>query len=200
MSYPVKYETQLVCSPTATVMIVRGSLTPGTHLVCGTTLCKVRRLTAPGGDAVKSVAPGMAATVIGWKELPSAGDEVLSGTESDIKRAISNRIRKAAIEATLGDVDSINENRRAEREAREADEEGIQPHKDVEVKKELRLIIKADVSGTAEAVAGSLQGIGNHLACVKIVAADVGPVTESDVMRAKASEGEFPQAITLVQV
>ena len=41
-----------------------------------------------------------------------------------------------------------------------------------------------------EAVAGALQGIGNHLAGVKVVASGVGPVTESDVMRAKASEGK----------
>ena len=50
------------------------------------------------------------------------------------------------------------------------------------------------ILGIDEAVAGSLQGIGNHLAGVKIVATGVGPVTESDVMRAKASEGKasFP--------
>jgi translation initiation factor IF-2 len=141
---------------------------------------------------VKAVGPGTAAVVTGWKEVPHAGEEVLSGSESDIKKAITNRRRKAELEATLKDLDSINETRRTEREAREADEQGERTSVFDEVaKKELRLLIKGDVSGTVEAVAGSLQGIGNHLTGVKIIATGVGPVTESDIMRAKASEGQL---------
>lgn len=127
----------------------------------------------------------------GWKEVPAAGEEVLSGSESDIKRAISNRLRKAELEATLKDLDSINEARRTEREARDAtEEETLASKTEEETKKELKLLIKGDVSGTVEAVAGSLQGIGNHLTGVKIITTGVGPVTESDVMRAKASDGQ----------
>lgn len=153
-------------------------------------MCKIRRLTSPSGETARSVGPGTAAVVTGWKDVPNAGDEVLSGSESDIKRAIANRIRKAAIEATLGDVESINENLRVEREAREGGDQAQPADGQPEGKKALRVLIKADVSGTVEAVEGALQGIGNHLAGVKIVASGVGPVTESDVMRAKASEGK----------
>ncbi|KAI0687126.1 initiation factor 2 [Cytidiella melzeri] len=175
--------------PVATVLIRRGQLTPATHLVCGTTHCKVRLLTSPHGTSVKTVGPGAAVVVTGWKDVPNAGEEVISGSESDIKRAISNRLRKAELEATLKDLDSINETRRTEREARETEGQEEQTQKPVEeTKKELKLMIKGDVSGTVEAVAGSLQGIGNHLTGVKIIATGVGPVTESDVMRAKASE------------
>ena len=64
----------------------------------------------------------------------------------------------------------------------------------VEGPKELRVIVKGDVSGSVEAVAGAIQGIGNHVAQVKVVASGVGEVTESDVMRAKAAEGVFLRA------
>ena len=55
--------------------------------------------------------------------------------------------------------------------------------------KELRLIIKGDVSGSVEAVVNALEVIGNDLAKTKIVATGVGDVLESDVMRAKAADG-----------
>ena len=57
--------------------------------------------------------------------------------------------------------------------------------------KELRLVIKADVSGSAEALTEALQYIGNDEARVKIVTSDVGEVSEPDVLRAKAADGTF---------
>ncbi len=182
------------CSAVATVLVSRGELTPGTHLIAGTAPGKVRLLTSPSGGPVKSVSPGTAAVVSGWKELPKAGDEVLSGSESEIKRAVANRLRKIEIETSLQDVEAINLVRREERERKEAEEEKDREETEKTVekkdeKKELRIIIKGDVSGSVEAVSGALVGIGNHLAGVKIVAAGVGDVSESDVMRAKAAEG-----------
>lgn len=182
-------------SPVATVLVVRGSLTPGTTLISGVAHGKVRLIKSSSGQMLKSIPPGTAALVSGWKELPSAGDEVLQGTEGDIKRALSNRRRKADIEATLQDAEAINESRRAERELQqkeaEAEKEGVPLEKEAkkDEKKELRLVIKGDVSGTVEAVAGAVQGIGNHLAGVKVVAQSVGEVNESDIMRAKAVDG-----------
>lgn len=193
--------------PVATVLMLRGSLSVGTHLICGTTQAKVRLLTSPSGKQVDIVHPGEAAVVSGWKELPGAGDEVLSGTEADIKKALANRIRKAEIEATLQDVDAINISRREERERRE---EELQAKRDPRAQrsgasgpaqtkddgnKVLKVLVKGDVSGSVEAVAGALQGIGNHLVSVKIVATGVGEVTESDVMHAKATEGAYQVSI-----
>ena len=115
----------------------------------------------------------MAAVVSGWRELPQAGDEVLQGTESEVKRAINNRIRKAQMEATLTDLEAINQSRREERERREIAERNENNSLDTAedtlqinqepTKKELRIVIKGDVSGSVEAVAGALQGIGNNL-------------------------------------
>ncbi|PIL24155.1 hypothetical protein GSI_13908 [Ganoderma sinense ZZ0214-1] len=180
--------------PTGTVLVLRGNLKPGQHMICGTTSAKVRLLTDSNGKAAKAAYPGMAVTVSGWKELPNAGDEVLTGSEADIKKALANRARKAGMEATLVDLEAINEQRRTEREKREAEEAAEDKEKTLapvqpEGPKELRLVIKGDVSGSVEAVVNALEVIGNDVARTKIIATGVGDVTESDVMRAKAAEG-----------
>src|SRR5262249_51726073 len=137
-----------------------------------------------------------AVTVSGWKTLPKAGDEVLDSTESDVKKALTNRLRQAEIAASLADVDAINASRREERERRKA--ETFRDGKEIPVPtqpsgpKELKLVIKADVSGSAEAVEGALQGIGNKDVITKIVSSNVGDVTESDVLMAKAINGMAP--------
>jgi translation initiation factor IF-2 len=141
----------------------------------------------------------MAVTVSGWKTLPMAGDQVLEGSETDIKKAIANRELKAEIDESLVDVEAINSNRRQERELRalevqlagEAKDRAPAPKLEDTGPKELKLVIKADVSGSAEAVAGALNGMGNHLAVAKVVSSTVGEVSESDVMLAKAAEGEL---------
>lgn len=144
---------------------------------------------------VKAAYPGMAVTVTGWKSLPNAGDEVLQGTETNVKKAIVNRERKAELEATMGDLEAINEQRRLERDRREveaaeeASGESVGHHQEVQGPKELKLVVKGDVSGSVEAVVDALQCIGNKEACVKIVSSGVGDVTESDVLRAQAAQG-----------
>ena len=145
---------------------------------------------------VKAAYPGMAVTVTGWKSLPNAGDEVLQGTEADVKKAIANRERKADIEATMEDLEAINEQRRLERDRREAEAveeasgESVSRHQTEQGPKELRLVVKGDVSGSVEAVVDALQCIGNKEACVKIISSGVGDVTESDVVRAQAAQGK----------
>ncbi|KAF5387118.1 hypothetical protein D9615_001634 [Tricholomella constricta] len=183
--------------PVATVLVLRGCLKPGSHIICGLSYAKVRVMNDFNNATVKAAYPGMAITVSGWKTLPNAGDEVLQGTEAEVKKAIANRQRKADIEATMTDVEAINSTRRLERERRELElelgEEAKEslPQKSEQGPKELRLIIKADVSGSAEAVQGALQGIGNKEAITRIVSSGVGDISESDVMMAKAVGGSI---------
>ena len=131
----------------------------------------------------------MAVTVSGWKELPNAGEEVLSGSEADVKKAWANRQRMAEIEASLVDLEAINsqqiENRRKE------GDENDEPSDTPSGPKELRLVIKGDVSGSVEAVVGAVQDIGNREAVVKIVSSGVGDVSESDIMMAEAADGDI---------
>jgi len=151
-------------------------------------------MTDSTGKTVKITRPGMAVTVSGWKSLPKAGDEVLNGTESDVKKALANRVRQSQIVASLADVDAINAVRKEERERKQAEtssnNQALPTMPKLDGPKELKLIIKADVSGSAEAVEGALQGIGNKEAKAKIVSSSVGDVTESDVLMAKAVNGK----------
>jgi len=151
-------------------------------------------MTDSSGNTVKVAYPGTAVTVVGWKTLPKAGDEVLDGKESDVKKALANRLRKAEIAASLADIDNINATRKEERERKQT--EAVDPQKlltstptELNGPKELKLIIKADVSGSAEAVEGALQGIGNKKVMTRVVSSNVGDVTESDVLMAKAIDG-----------
>ncbi|KAA1474856.1 initiation factor 2 [Dentipellis sp. KUC8613] len=182
--------------PVATVLVSRGCLKTGSFIISGTKYAKVRAMSDAAGKTVKSAYPGMAVTVSGWKELPDAGDEVLQGIEQDVKKAVANRERKAEQDATLVDIEAINNARRLERERRELEAEAVAANKEIPAEvmnpdgpKELRLVIKGDVSGSVEALAGALEGIGNDKAKVKIVATGVGEVTESDVLMAKAAGG-----------
>ncbi|EAU88331.2 translation initiation factor IF-2 [Coprinopsis cinerea okayama7 len=180
-----------------TVLVMRGCLKVGSHILSGQSYAKVRRMTDSNGRVVKLAKPGMAVTVSGWKTLPQAGDNIIEGSESDVKKALNNRVRRAAIDASLSDVDAINESRRHDREKRLLQEQSPTPNasrnqhfEEINTdsgKKELRLVIKADVSGSAEAVEGALQGIGNNVAMSRIISTGVGDVSESDVMLAKAA-------------
>jgi translation initiation factor IF-2 len=178
--------------PVATVLIVRGCLTIASHVIAGTCHGKVRIMSDSAGAPVKAAYPGMAVAVSGWRELPNAGDEVLTGSEADVKKAFANRQRKAEVEASLVDMEAINTQRIEERRKEEDEEGATDEVQAVESgPKELRLVIKGDVSGSVEAIEGALQGIGNKDAVVKIVSTGVGNVSESDVMMAQTAEGLF---------
>jgi len=176
---------------TATVLLLRGSLNAASHLICGTTHAKVRHLTDSSGMPIKCAIPGSAVIVSGWKELPQVGNEVLQGTEDEVKKALANRLRKMKLATTLNDAEVINATRRAERE-RKADDNIVEEEPNVTSPTEpkvLRLIVKGDVSGSVEALVSAVEAIGNKDATVNVVQAAVGEVTESDVMMAKAAEG-----------
>lgn len=178
--------------PVATVLVLRGSLKIGAHVIGGLSQAKVRLMSDSAGATVKVATPGMAVIVSGWKTLPKAGDEVIEASEADVKKALANRIRKADMEAVLSDVDAINETRRQDRERRKEEVDTKQKtslfQDTITGPKPLRIIIKADVSGSAEALEGALQCIGNKVAATKILSSGVGDISESDVMIAKASE------------
>ena len=146
-------------------------------------------MTDSSGRTVQSALPGMAVTVSGWKMLPKAGDEVLDGPEGDIKNAIANRLRREETEALQGDAEAINESRRQEREARaEGDDTPAAPTV-IPGPKELKVLIKADVSGSCEALEGALHNIGNHMAMSKVISTGVGDITEFDIQLARAAGG-----------
>ncbi|KAG8865179.1 hypothetical protein FRB96_000068 [Tulasnella sp. 330] len=209
--------------PIATVLVSRGTLKSGDHIIAGTTWAKVRQMTDDRGNHVSSASPGTPVIVAGWKSLPGAGDEVLtarSGRKAadDVKRAVTNREREKANEALMVDVASINEKRAMEKRRRvqiNADAAEVARLHKTGIKKgklraelnapdsayatsaasqredgvkQLRLIVKADVSGTIEAVVGAISNLGNKEVKVAVIQSGVGDVTESDVSMAEASQ------------
>ena len=196
------------------MLVLRGCLRPTASLVAGTTWCRVRQLTPFSGSSTLTAYPGQPVEVTGWKELPSAGDQVLeASSEDDAKKAIANRLKRIELDKMWKDVEVINEKRVLDsaidvvrkEEEKKAKAKGLKGNAITAAGnlavdamegastgtkvKELVLIIKADVSGTVEAVVGALEGIGNKEAKVKIIFSGVGDVQESDVEMAKAVEG-----------
>jgi translation initiation factor IF-2 len=189
-----------------TVLVKRGILKTGDFIVAGATYAKVRRMTTADGKSVKQALPGTPVEVTGWKDRPDAGDLVLQAPkESDAKLAVRNRIQLREQDRDQKDLDSLNERRLAnrkglwqERERRLVAAEikrsgqalpGILREQEQTGPKELRVIIKADVSGSAEAVEEAIKDLGNAEVKVGIVDVSVGEVTESDVQTAIAANG-----------
>ena len=174
--------------------------------MAGATYAKVRRMTTADGKSVNQALPGTPVEVTGWKDRPDAGDLVLQAPkESDAKLAVRNRIQQREQERDQKDIDSLNERRLANRKGLWQEREkklvaaeikrsgqalpGILREQEQTGPKELRVIIKADVSGSAEAVEEAIKGLGNAEVRVGIVDASVGEVTESDVQTAIAANG-----------
>ena len=193
----------------ATVLVTQGELTIGSHIIAGTTWARVRQMTDSAGKDVRSVSAGTPVTLSGWKVLPNAGDEVLEGKEDEVKSAVQNRTRNREQVALQADVKSINEKRleaKAKEAAAEAEAERLRSrsrgmpmsHPQPQLQRaeiqnaenELRLVIKADVSGSAEAVVGAIEGVGNRLVKAKIVQSSVGEPCEADIDLAKAIGGK----------
>lgn len=191
----------------ASVLITKGALRAGASIVAGHTWCRVRQMQDDKGKPLREALPGTPVFVTGWKDLPSAGDELLEARsgEDEAKKAVSNRKRDEERKRLMADVEQINAKRKEERQRLEAEAEAaaaaevgergedisVNAHSRKSEFKTLNLLVKADVSGTVEAVVGSLEHIGNKEAGVKIIHTGVGEISESDVSLAEASGGEF---------
>lgn len=195
----------------STVLISRGQLHIGDAIVAGNSWANVRTMVDSNGREVQSAGPGTPVTITGWRDVPIAGDMMLQAVngEEEAKKCIANRLRDAERKAMMADVEVINARRQEDRARHAADMETIQAAKAAgknithlihaqrraadasreSDKKELRLVIKGDVTGTVEAVVGSLAPIGNAEVGVKIVHTGVGEVNESDIMLAESCDG-----------
>ncbi|KAF2155378.1 initiation factor 2 [Myriangium duriaei CBS 260.36] len=191
----------------ATVLVRRGTLKPGSIIVAGQTWTRVRTLQNEAGVAVASAGPGTPVEVDGWRDQPTAGDMVLeTETEQRATDVVDYRIELSDRLKLAEDVEAINEARRLEQEKRDrekAEAEAISKDdftrsdtaEDQEGasagRKEVPFIIKADVSGSAEAVENYLQQLINPICAPRILRTAVGPVSEFDVEHASAASGHI---------
>jgi translation initiation factor IF-2 len=185
--------------------VKRGTLKTGDIIVAGTTYAKVRRMTTSTGKSLKQAPAGTPVEVTGWKARPKAGDQVIQASkEADAKLAVRNRITASEDQRDQHDIEELNHRRQEARRERYLELEKRLVAREVERfgaslpgilkptavgPKELRFLIKADVSGSAEAVEAAVRDLGNDEVKVVIVDASVGEITESDVTRAIATEG-----------
>ncbi|KAJ1661877.1 translation initiation factor IF-2 [Coemansia sp. RSA 1646] len=99
----------------ASVLVKRGVLKTGDVVVAGTTWCKVRSMTDDRGKVVSSAGPACAVRIMGWKEIPRAGDMVLQAeSEQHAKEVINNRTEKRNNKERLAAIEAMNEGRREE--------------------------------------------------------------------------------------
>ncbi|KAI9680856.1 MAG: hypothetical protein M1817_004296 [Caeruleum heppii] len=182
----------------ATVLVRRGTLRPGDVVVAGSTWSRVKTLKDENGVEVDSVGPGMPAEVDGWREQPAAGEEMLQASdEGQARSVVDYRIEQAERIKMSKDVAAVNEQRRLKQEQREREEhlaKGVNPSEDAEDRTtkpsgitEVGLILKADVSGSVEAILNSISALGNAEVRPLILRSGVGPVSESDLSYAAAS-------------
>jgi len=161
--------------PVATVLVQDGTLHTGDAVVVGETFGRIRAMADEKGERLTAAGPSTPVEVTGLSEVPAAGDLV---------EVVSNeRIAKAVAEERT-------ERRRATEQARvrQVSVEEISKETGASTeRKELRLIVKADVQGSVEALVPALERLTSREVIVTILHAAVGNVTESDVMLAAAS-------------
>lgn len=188
----------------ATVLVRRGTLYPGDIIVAGSTWARVRSLRNEAGVQVASAGPGTPVEIDGWKDQPGAGDEVLQANDEQHARSVVDiRLQAAERVQMATDMSAVNETRRLDQERREVAEaaetaaaEGIEaaPTEKKEIVsgfKDVPLLVKADVSGSVEAVLASVLALGNTSVRASILRSGVGTVSEFDVSHAASAQGHI---------
>ena len=160
--------------PVATVLVQNGSLRTGDVIIAGKTVGHVRAMTDDKGNKIDIAAPSTPVEIIGLSEVPEAGDQFRSVADERMARELVEQRKEKE-----------KEDKNTQARAVSLDDLFAQI-KDGQVR-ELKLIIKADVHGSAEALKSSLEKISNQEVRVRIIHTGVGGVTPSDVQLASAS-------------
>jgi translation initiation factor IF-2 len=158
--------------PTATVIVQMGTLKAGDPFICGDYAGKVKSLIDDQGKPLKQAGPGTPVRVLGFTGLPNAGDEFLV-MESERSAKTLGEERLAAKR-----TEKLSVPQRATLETLLEAADG---------KKVLRLVLKCDAQGSLEALTGALGQIDSKKVELQMIHAAVGPVSESDVLLASAS-------------
>ena len=159
----------------ATILVQNGTLHVGDPFVCGIYAGRVRAMFNERGVQLKEVPPSAPCQVLGFDGTPQAGDELVVVEDEKTAREIASKRRMAARERDLRARKTVSlEN------SFNAKKEGTLS--------ELNLIVKADVGGSAEALAASLEKLTNKEVRVNIIRKGVGTITESDILFATTAQ------------
>ncbi len=159
--------------PVASIIVQTGTLKTGDNILSGTTMGRVRAMFDDKGRAVKSAGPSMAVSILGFEDVPNAGDSIMAVDQALMKQVQEerkNRERESMIkEQSRVSLDDI---------FAQVEEGKI---------KTLNLIVKGDVQGSVEAVKQSLEKLSNEEVRVKVIHSAAGAINEGDVMLADSA-------------
>ena len=158
----------------ATVLAQNGTLRVGDNFIVGNTFGKVRAMFDDRGNAVSEAPPSTPVEVLGLEGLPQAGDQLLVVAEREKARQVAEYREQKAREAVLAKSSKLSL-------------EGFAEQMKVAGVKELPIILKTDVQGSAEVLADTLTKLSTEKVKIKILHTGVGAITENDVLLASAS-------------
>ena len=160
--------------PVATILVQNGTLHIGDSIIAGTAHGRVRAMLDDRGKRIKKAGPSVPVEVLGLSEVPEAGDIMYVVEDDKLSKQIAEERKDKEKEAQqkVSNITTLDDL--------------FEQIKEGEVR-ELNLIIKADVQGSAEAVKQALGRLSTDEVRVKTIHSGVGAITESDVMLAKAS-------------
>ncbi len=160
--------------PIATLLVQNGTLNQGDIIIAGTAVGRVRVMTNDKGRTVKTAGPSMPVEITGLADVPTPGDEFNAVTDERMARELVEQRRQAEKDAAANSMTKVTlDNLFATMQ------EGMM--------KELPLIVKADVQGSAEAVKASLEKISNEEVRVRVIHTGVGAINESDILLASTA-------------
>ena len=160
--------------PVATLLVQNGTLKQGDIVIAGTAVGRVRVMTNDKGRTVKTAGPSVPVEITGLAEVPAPGEEFNAVTDERMARELVEQRKQAQKDAAARAMQKVTlDNLFAKMKEGEM--------------KELPLIVKADVQGSAEAVKASLEKISNEEVRVRVIHAGVGAINESDILLASTS-------------
>jgi len=170
--------------PTATVIVQKGTLKPGDSFVCGETWCKVRALMDENGQRLPQSTPGTPALVLGWDAVPAPGSKFRTVKNDREAREAAEE----AVQAARKLAEAAGNTPAPTGRPGMSDLDRLMAALEKDKEKILRVLLKADVNGTLEALQGCLQDIKSNKVKLEIVGGSVGPITQSDVQMAEAAK------------
>ena len=160
--------------PIATLLVQNGTLKQGDIIIAGTAVGRVRVMTNDKGRTVKAAGPSQPVEITGLADVPTPGDEFDAVTDERMARELVEQRRQAEKDAPAKLQQKVTlDNLFARMQEGEM--------------KELPLIVKADVQGSAEAVKASLEKLSNEEVRVRVIHTGVGAINESDILLASTA-------------
>jgi translation initiation factor IF-2 len=162
--------------PVATVLIQNGTVRVGDDFICGVFSGRVRALLDERGKVVKSAGPAIPVQILGMTGVPMAGDQFVVVEDAAEAREIAQRRERLEREARSRRTTKSSVSLADFMAAASSGE-----------KRTLKMLIKADQGGPAEALADALQQLSNAEVQVEVISRGVGAISESDILLAKAA-------------